>query len=235
VPNPTTFLVDADGVVRFLDVRSDYQAWLDPGLMSKRSRSCTDRPYDPAVSRDLPPIASLRAFARAARTLSFKEAARELHVSASALSRQIQALEEHLGAPLFRAPEPRPRAHRRGPQLPSRRSMPRSRSFEAAQDRFGPSRPVRVSALESFSESWLVPNLRDFEAAHPEVKIELEATLRYADFTRATRLDVANPLRVPARGRAAQRADRRSRLLPGVQPRARGGRSAAAPASRTTR
>jgi hypothetical protein len=33
VPNPTTFLVDADGVVRFLDVRTDYQAWLDPDLI----------------------------------------------------------------------------------------------------------------------------------------------------------------------------------------------------------
>ena len=34
VPNPTTLLVDADGVVRFLDVRRDYQAWLDPELIA---------------------------------------------------------------------------------------------------------------------------------------------------------------------------------------------------------
>jgi peroxiredoxin len=32
VPNPTTMLLDADGVVRFLDVRRDYHLWLDPDL-----------------------------------------------------------------------------------------------------------------------------------------------------------------------------------------------------------
>ena len=35
VPNPTTFLVDDDGVVRFLDVRRDYHAWLDPELIAQ--------------------------------------------------------------------------------------------------------------------------------------------------------------------------------------------------------
>jgi LysR family glycine cleavage system transcriptional activator len=142
------------------------------------------------MPRDLPPTSSLRAFARAARTLSFKRAAVELHVSASALSRQIQALEEHLGVALF---------HRQNPGLAltdeGRRYLAAVDAalaqLEAAQDAFGPpSRPLRVSALESFCESWLVPNLKDFEAAHPDVTIELEATLRYADFTRDA-VDVA--------------------------------------------
>jgi len=30
VPHPTTLLLDADGVVRFADVREDYHVWLDP-------------------------------------------------------------------------------------------------------------------------------------------------------------------------------------------------------------
>src|SRR5262249_57429974 len=63
--------------------------------------------------------------------------------------------------------------------------------LEAAQEEFAPRpRALRISALESFSETWLVPNLPDFERAHPDVEIELEATLRYADFTR-DRVDVA--------------------------------------------
>jgi LysR family glycine cleavage system transcriptional activator len=63
--------------------------------------------------------------------------------------------------------------------------------LEAAQELFSPGpRVLRISALESFSESWLVPNLPDFERAHPDVEIELEATLRYADFAR-DRVDVA--------------------------------------------
>jgi hypothetical protein len=35
VPNPTTLLLDADGVVRFVDVRRDYQFWLDPALVEQ--------------------------------------------------------------------------------------------------------------------------------------------------------------------------------------------------------
>src|SRR5258706_9661136 len=104
--------------------------------------------------RDLPPIASLRAFARAARTLSFKEAARELHVSASALSRQIQALEEHLGAPLFRRLNPGLALTDVGRSYLAAVDAALAQ-LEAAQGHFGPSRPVRVSALESFSQSWL--------------------------------------------------------------------------------
>jgi len=137
------------------------------------------------VPRDLPPIDSLRAFARAARTGSFKRAAAELHVSASALSRRIQALEEHLGTPLFRRLNP-------GIELTEAGSRYRGvvdavlARLEAAQDELVPARErrLRVSALVSFSESWLVPNLPEFERAHPELAVEVEATLRYADFQR---------------------------------------------------
>lgn len=30
VPHPTTLLLDAEGTVRFVDVREDYHFWLDP-------------------------------------------------------------------------------------------------------------------------------------------------------------------------------------------------------------
>ena len=33
VPHPTTYLLDRDGVVRFVDVRRDYHIWLDPSLV----------------------------------------------------------------------------------------------------------------------------------------------------------------------------------------------------------
>ena len=33
VPHPTTYLLDRDGVVCFVDVRSDYHIWLDPDLV----------------------------------------------------------------------------------------------------------------------------------------------------------------------------------------------------------
>ncbi len=136
------------------------------------------------MPRDLPPTAALRAFSCAARTLSFKQAAAELHLSPSALSRQIQGLEDHLGVKLFRRLNP-------GLELTAegRRYLagvePALERLTAAQAELAPKkRRLRVSALESFSESWLVPNLPDFERAHPGVQLEIEATLRYADFTR---------------------------------------------------
>src|SRR5437868_14505822 len=50
----------------------------------------------------LPPLNALRAFEAAARHLSFKNAARELHVTAGAVSHQVKVLEDHLGVALFR-------------------------------------------------------------------------------------------------------------------------------------
>ncbi|MCF8475621.1 MAG: LysR family transcriptional regulator [Pseudolabrys sp.] len=49
----------------------------------------------------MPPLSALRAFEAAARHLSFTQAARELHVTAGALSHQIRGLEDLLGVKLF--------------------------------------------------------------------------------------------------------------------------------------
>ena len=49
----------------------------------------------------LPPLNALRAFEAAARHLSFKQAAHELHVTAGAVSQQVRLLEERLGVKLF--------------------------------------------------------------------------------------------------------------------------------------
>lgn len=51
--------------------------------------------------RRLPPLSALRAFEAAARRLSFKRAADELNVTATAISHQIRLLEEWLGVRLF--------------------------------------------------------------------------------------------------------------------------------------
>jgi DNA-binding transcriptional LysR family regulator len=49
----------------------------------------------------LPPLNSLRAFEAAARHLSFKLAARELHVTPGAVGQQVKLLEDRLGVRLF--------------------------------------------------------------------------------------------------------------------------------------
>ena len=35
VPHPTTYLLDANGVVRFVDAREDFHIWLDPELLRR--------------------------------------------------------------------------------------------------------------------------------------------------------------------------------------------------------
>ena len=51
--------------------------------------------------RRLPPLSGLRAFEAAARHLSFKRAAHELHVTPTAISHQVRQLEEAIGVSLF--------------------------------------------------------------------------------------------------------------------------------------
>src|SRR5882724_2368700 len=51
--------------------------------------------------RKLPSLDFLKGFEAAGRLLSFTRAAEELFLTQSALSRQVQALEEALGSPLF--------------------------------------------------------------------------------------------------------------------------------------
>jgi DNA-binding transcriptional LysR family regulator len=53
------------------------------------------------MHKPLPPLSSLRSFEAVARQLSFSKAAEELHVTPVAVSQQIRALEDLLGAKLF--------------------------------------------------------------------------------------------------------------------------------------
>ncbi len=132
----------------------------------------------------LPSLNALRVFEAAGRHQSFKQAAAELHVTTSAVSRQVQALEEELGLRLFH------RRHR-GLELTEtgaaylREVTEALRRLDRASQALRPSgerRALRMSVLASFAGHWLVPRLPEFEARHPGIDVQLEATTRYADF-----------------------------------------------------
>lgn len=143
-------------------------------------------------SRDLPPLDALPAFAASARTLSFTRAAAELHLTQSAVSRQIQALEQRLGVALFE------RRHRRLALTPAgERFAPIAanvlatlREATAALRGEAEARPLTVSTTLSFASLWLVPRLADFQARHPEVDVRVAASNRIQDLG-ADRIDVA--------------------------------------------
>lgn len=143
--------------------------------------------------RNLPPLGRLRAFEAAARRSSFALAAEELHLTASAVSHQIRALEAHLGRTLFE------RRHR-GVTLTAEGERLQNglvRAFDAletacAEVSLADREPViAVHCAPSLAIKWLGPRLRGFVAAHPGVHMRLSAGAEVPDLARARELDVA--------------------------------------------
>ncbi len=129
----------------------------------------------PKLPGRLPPLNALRAFEAAARHRSFKNAARELHVTPGAVSHQVKGLEDHLGKPLFRrltrALELTPQAVAMLPlvqegleRLSDAVDKVRARSEGGA---------LTVIAPPNFAARWLVPRLARFTVAHPNLELHL--------------------------------------------------------------
>ena len=136
--------------------------------------------------RHLPSLGALRVFEAAGRHLSFTDAAAELAVTTSAVSRQIRALEEELGRRLFER-RPRGLALTAAGAIYLAEVADALRRLDQASGVLrgaGPQRMLRLSVLASFAGNWLVPRLPAFERAHPGIDVALEATTRYADFAR---------------------------------------------------
>lgn len=129
--------------------------------------------------RHLPPLNAVRAFEAAARRGSFKLAAAELGVTHGAVSRQIQLLEEWLGAPaLFRRLSRGVALTPEGGALLAEFAPALDRiSAAARQHRERQGRPVatmlRVNALATFSLRWLLPRLALFHKEHPGIEVQL--------------------------------------------------------------
>jgi len=129
------------------------------------------------VTYRLPPLASMRAFEAAARHLSFKKAAEELHVTPAAVSQQIKVLETYLGLSLFRRLTRALEITAQGEAM-----LPKIREgfecFAAAVDkvRVPADGVLTVAAPPSFATRWLVPRLPHFAATHPEVELRLASS-----------------------------------------------------------
>lgn len=138
------------------------------------------------MNQDLPPLNALRAFEAAARHLSVKGAAAELHVTPGAVSQLLKALEGRLGVALFRRVNRGILLTEAGRDyLPPVRNAFRqiadaTRRLTAAVD----SGILTVSVTPFFASAWLVPRLADFQAAHPEIDLQLVTSNALAEFGR---------------------------------------------------
>jgi len=146
-------------------------------------------PKVPPLSRrayDVPPLELLVAFEAAARHLSFTRAGDEIALTQSAVSRQIQALEERLGVPLFR------RLHRalvlteegRAFQQATTEALTAIDRASRALRQGGDTRPVVVSTTAGFAGLWLIPRLTSFVSVHPEVDVRISTGTALANLDR---------------------------------------------------
>ena len=142
--------------------------------------------------RFLPPTSVLCAFEASARLQSFTEAAAELHLTQSAVSRQIRALEELLGSELFVRERQRIRLTTAGEAYAQEVRQALDRISQATLGfRVNPAGgTLNLAVLPTFGTRWLAPRLVNFFAAHPGVTVNLTTRLVPFDF-RAEGLDAA--------------------------------------------
>jgi len=134
---------------------------------------------------------ALRAFEAAARLSSFSRAGNELNVSHSTISHHIKGLEQELGVKLF---------HRENRQVALTAEAEKlfhvlQKSFDeisTALEAFPNNRrleALKVTVTPSFANKWLIPHLRWFRTAHPEIEVQVKPSLKLNDFA-SEKLDV---------------------------------------------
>jgi DNA-binding transcriptional LysR family regulator len=126
----------------------------------------------------LPSLDRLAVFDAAARHRSFTLAAAERFITQSAVSRQVAALEEELGVPLFR------RRHRAleltddGRRLAEAVARALATVREALSQIHAPGRRevLSVTTTPGLASLWLIPRLADFVARHPGIDVRIDAS-----------------------------------------------------------
>jgi LysR family glycine cleavage system transcriptional activator len=132
-----------------------------------------------------PPLHALQAFVAVARLKNLTRAAVQQNLTVSALSHQMRALEQRLHERLLvRGP--------RGVTLTPQGERlleniaPHIEGIERVFARVREKRidALTISALPSFSSSWLMPRLPDFMARHPGLELNLQTSVDLVDFER---------------------------------------------------
>lgn len=138
------------------------------------------------MSRRIPPLNPLRVFEVVARTQNLTTAAQELHVTQSAVSRQIGVLETYLGVELFRR-ERHGVALTRAGRAYAEQVVPAFESIAAATDKLlkGTRQgALRVRTYTTFAAKWLIPRLPEFARLHPDIEVRIANAVPDVDFDR---------------------------------------------------
>ena len=131
------------------------------------------------MDKKLPPLNWLRAFESASRHLSFTDAARELHMTQSAVSQQIKALENYLGRTFFvrkaRSLELTEAAQAYLPSVDAAFKL----LYQGTQGLLGVDHDqlLEVRANLAFTVFWLTPRLSDLFEKHPWINLNVATTI----------------------------------------------------------
>ncbi|BFN26100.1 MAG: LysR family transcriptional regulator [Gammaproteobacteria bacterium HGW-Gammaproteobacteria-9] len=130
------------------------------------------------MPHELPPLNALRAFESAARLGSVSEAARELHVTHGAVSRQVRQLEEQLGITLFVKDGRGVKLTDAGGRLREAASeaFERLRSTCAELQRQTAEAPFVLGCPGSLLARWFIPRLDRLNRDLPELRLQLSAS-----------------------------------------------------------
>jgi len=134
---------------------------------------------------DLPSLAALSALEAVFRRGSVTAAARELHVSQSAVSHRLRALEDELGVALLSRDGRGVRITAGGARL-AHATREALATLQSAVEALSPRREadrlaLSISCSPSFAIRFLVPRLAGFRAAHPELDLRIAADDRPVD------------------------------------------------------
>lgn len=142
--------------------------------------------------RRIPSFFALRAFEAAGRLGSFVQASEELHLTPSAISHQIRALEEHFGRSLFIRRSRQVELTTEGQHLLSRLTQSLD-SIEAACAEVARAPQAEVLALHcapSLASKWLGPRLPGFLQRHPGISLRMSASADPINLARHEDLDM---------------------------------------------
>lgn len=131
----------------------------------------------------LPPLGALRTFHAVAECLSFKQAAQQLSVSATAVSHQIRLLESVLACRVFERSAKGVKLTEAGQILYNGTQSAFSSLEEAVQKivRAQTSPTLTVTTTSNFLTNWLVPRLADFNAQFPQIDVHLHTSVERVD------------------------------------------------------
>jgi LysR family transcriptional regulator, glycine cleavage system transcriptional activator len=132
-------------------------------------------------------MSQLRAFESAARNMSVSRAAIELHLTQSAISRQIHQLEEMLGVALFSRIRQRIVLTEAG-RIYSAQLRTCLESLSAATlgalTQGGAADVLNLAVLPTFATRWLIPRMTKFMANHPQLTVNFSTRTEPFDFER---------------------------------------------------